>query len=216
MSDEALAANWKMNSFGDSFNADNGKAITITYAQENTHHESIQVTRTEGENSYPASDYLTGLLFRAQYKPGKVFTSGNIAADDASKSYTTGDDFWLFRYVGNEHEGSEVAEKYNLYFASEESLNEYIATLPAGGEYETAKYTKGICYYNIWIKHANIDGSDENFPMKYGIVRNNIYRISLEFNGIGQPTPEITEPYNITSRIFVVKWNFRPQDEIVM
>ena len=52
--------------------------------------------------------------------------------------------------------------------------------------------------------------------MKYGIVRNNIYRVALNFQGIGQPTPEIREPYAVTSRIYVIKWNFRPQPEIIM
>ena len=196
----------------------NDKAIIITYANENTHPEELQVTKYEDDGTTVAtrpSDYLTGLLFRAQYHPEKVYTSGAIGNEAPSEKYTDGDDFWLFRTVGANNT-NVVEEKYNIYFASENALNEYVATLPAGGRYETVHYPGGICYYNVWIKHANIDDSDENFPMKYGIVRNNIYRISLNFNGIGQPTPEITEPRNVTSRIYVIKWNFRPQDPIIM
>lgn len=184
------------------------KALIITYANENTHPEEIQVL----EN---ASDYLTGLLFRAQYHPSKVYTTGDIGDDAKSEDYVDGNDFWLFRTVGA-YNTNIVDEKYNLYFSSEDALNEYVATLPGEGKYETVYYPGGICYYNVWIKHANIEDSDENFPMKYGIVRNNIYRIKLSFNGIGQPKPEITEPRNVNTRIYVIKWNFRPQPEIIM
>ena len=194
------------------------KALLVTYSNENTVHEKFQVSEggeNGGANGWKASDYITGLLFRAQYHPEKVYTAEDGWNPDASRAYADGEDFWLFRTV----EG-ETKESKNLYFASEAALNAYVATLPAGGEYETQYYPGGICYYNIWVKHANIDrepnATEQNFPMKYGIVRNNIYRISLSFNGIGEPKPEIREPYNVTSRIFVVKWNFRPQPEIIM
>ena len=194
------------------------KALLVTYSNENTVHEKFQVSEggeNGGANGWKASDYITGLLFRAQYHPAKVYTTGRIGEDAPTEDYIDGKDFWLFRTV----EG-ETKESKNLYFASEAALNAYVATLPAGGEYETPYYPGGICYYNIWVKHANIDrepnATEQNFPMKYGIVRNNIYRISLSFNGIGEPKPELREPYNVTSRIFVVKWNFRPQPEIIM
>ena len=203
----SLESRYEMNSFGEPFDIKSdwttttgNRAITITYSNENTQ------SMTEHD-----SRYITGLLFRAQYNPGKVYDINQQPVD-----YTPGADLYLFRTVAD-----EVLEANNLYFATADARSAYIATLPAGGKYETADYPGGICYYNIWIKHANTytpaDGNyDEDIPMKYGIVRNNIYRISLSFNGIGQPTPEITEPYNITSRIYVIKWNFRPQPEIIM
>ena len=199
-------------------NTNANKALLVTYSNENTVHEKFQVSEgggNGGANGWKASDYITGLLFRAQYHPAKVYTTGRIGEDAPTEEYIDGKDFWLFRTVEGENKESK-----NLYVASEAALNAYVATLPAGGKYETQSYPGGICYYNIWVKHANIDrepnATEQNFPMKYGIVRNNIYRISLSFNGIGEPKPEITEPYNVTSRIFVVKWNFRPQPEIIM
>ena len=219
--------NFKINKFGNPVdiptdnwgNTTTNKAIVISYANENTVLERYQIsaqTETDGNTTViNPSDYLTGLLFRAQYHPDKLYTSGQIGEGAPSKEYEDGNDFWLFRTVGANNTNI-VEEKYNLYFASEEALKAYVANLPGGGKYETVYYPKGICYYNIWIKHANINNSDENFPMKYGIVRNNIYRIRLNFNGIGQPTPEITEPRNVNTRIYVIKWNFRPQPEIIM
>lgn len=208
--DDVLGQRYPMNSFGAAFNIESdwntpagARAITITYSNENTQ------SKTEHD-----SRYITGLLFRTQYNPGKVYTSGDITQEPVV--YTPGNDFYLFRTVAD-----NVLESQNLYFATQAALDAYVAALPAGGRYETAHYPGGICYYNIWIKHANVypDGNlayDEDIPMEYGIVRNNIYRISLNFNGIGQPTPEINEPHNITSRIYVIKWNFRQQPEIIM
>ena len=208
--DDVLGQRYPMSSFGAAFNIESdwntpagARAITITYSNENTQ------SKTEHD-----SRYITGLLLRTQYNPGKVYTSGDITQEPVV--YTTGNDFYLFRTVAD-----NVLESQNLYFATQAALDAYVATLPAGGRYETAHYPGGICYYNIWIKHANVypDGNlayDEDIPMEYGIVRNNIYRISLNFNGIGQPTPEINEPHNITSRIYVIKWNFRQQPEIIM
>ena len=198
--------------FGIADDADYNRAIILTYANENTHPEDLQLTPTDAAAGYHPSDYLTGLLFRTQYHPAILHTDGK--PDGATADYVDGQDFWLFRTVA-----SEVKEKSNLYFASREALEEYVATLPArvSDKYETLHYPGGICYYNIWIKHAN-NGADpeQNYPMKYGIVRNNIYRVALNFQGIGQPTPEIREPYAVTSRIYVIKWNFRPQPEIIM
>lgn len=179
------------------------RTILITYTNENTHHKKVQLTNEVTGNK--PSDYLTGLLLRVQYIPDVVYTDVN-----STEEYVEGDDFYLYRPVSE-----EMSEKLNLYFKTQEALNAYIATLPAGSNYETQKYEKGICYYNVWIKHANVQ-PEENIAMKYGIVRNNIYRLSFNFKGIGRPSPDISEPYNITTRVFVKKWNFRKQDTIIM
>ena len=185
------------------------RTIVITYANENTHDQKVHLTYKEGGHvSYP-SDYLSGLLLRVQYYPDKLYKDGKLTT---TVSCTPGKTFYMFRTVDR-----EVGEETNLYFYTKKALEDYVASQPAGSEYETARYPGGICYYSVWIKHANLEDTDENFPMKYGIVRNNIYRISLDFNGIGDPTPVLTPgPYGVRPRVFVRKWNFRPQPEIVM
>lgn len=184
----------------------NERAIVLTYANENTHHMNVQMAGKVNGKEYQPSDYLTGLLLRAQYRPGTLYADG---ACTKTTEYVDETDFWMYRPVSK-----DMAESSNRYFSTEKALEDYIAGLPEGTNYETQKYDKGICYYNIWIKHNT--KSDENYPMKYGIVRNTIYRISFRFNGIGHPKPDISEPFNVTSRIFVTKWNFRLQPEIIM
>ncbi|MDD7759244.1 MAG: fimbria major subunit, partial [Bacteroidales bacterium] len=76
----------------------------------------------------------------------------------------------------------------------------------------------GVCYYNMWIHHAPTVASDpqQTRPMDFAVVRNNIYRVCVSFTGPGDPKPDMREPNNIQSRVFVRAWNFRQQPTIIM
>ncbi len=52
-------------------------------------------------------------------------------------------------------------------------------------------YEKGQCFYSWWIRHSN-DGNDKvNGTMEYSIVRNNVYKLTLEsVYSIGGDVPE--------------------------
>ena len=97
-----------------------------------------------------------------------------------------------------------------LYFASETEAEHYAAAHPQDNAM-IKKFTGGICYYNLWLRHFNLDNADPqtDYPMEYAIVRNNIYRFSISFSGPGDPTPTLREPDTMMSRIFVRKWNRR-------
>lgn len=194
--------------------AETDRTIVLTYANENTCHSTIQEIPKDG--SHHPSDYLTGLFFRAQYHPAKVYTTGEVGETADSRVYYDGQDFWMYRRLAVEG----VNEAGNLYFATENALNSYVEAnakdLIEGVDYRTEKYTGGICYYNVWLKHANVDNVD-NIPMMYGIVRNNIYRLQLRFSNIGLPTPEILEPHRTIDYIIdVVPWIFGAKVHIPM
>lgn len=196
--------------------AENERTIVLTYANENTCHKTVQEIHEADGTKYLPSDYLTGLLFRAKYYPGKVYTTGATGDGALSAEYVEGNDFWLFRRLAVEG----VSEAGNLYFQTEEALNAYVAAntaaLEEGIDYRTAKYTGGVCYYNVWLKHANIN-TDDNIPMMYGIVRNNIYRLQVSFSNIGLPTPEIEEPHRLIDFVIdVVPWVFGGKVHIPM
>ncbi len=196
--------------------ADTDRAIVISYANENTCHSSVHEINSDGEFTYNPSDYLTGLLFRAQYIPEKVYTTAEVGDNAPSAEYHEGETFWMFRLMDTE----VVNEGGSLYFSNQTALIDYVAanaaTLVEGKHYTTAAYTNGVCYYNVWLKHANVDDV-HNIPMMYGIVRNNIYRLSVTFSNIGLPAPEIDEPHrDIDFKIDVVKWVFGGKDHIQM
>lgn len=154
------------------------------------------------------SDYTTGLVLRAVYVPLTVYSAYDSGSDllIEDDTYEAGDTFWQFSPTAK-----EMGEKYNLYFSNAEAAEAYRAAHPEKNG-KVREYAGGVCYYNLWLRHANIVADPHNpFEMEYAIVRNNIYRVGVSFTGPGTPTPEVREPDNIISRIFVRKWNFRLQ-----
>ncbi len=160
----------------------------IAYANENTMLPEAHDSR-----------FITGLALRAIYRPAKIYRDAELT--DSFQGLVEGSTFWLLRPTAQ-----TMGDDYCLYFASEAVALEYQKKHPeliATVEH----FPGGVCYYNLWIRHAGD---------LCAIVRNNIYRVALSFTGPGHPTPELTEPLNIESRIFVRRWNFRPQSEILM
>lgn len=163
--------------------------LTLAYANENT------VTDAQADDWR----FVTGLAFRAVYRPARIYTDAACSASVAPER--GGSTFWLVRPTRQ-----EMREEDCLYFTTESAARAYASAHPELLATVTG-YEGGVCYYNLWLRHAG------DLP---GIVRNNIYRVGLSFTGPGEPQPEITIPKYVESRIFVRKWNFRPQGEILM
>lgn len=157
----------------------------------------------------------TGIFLRAIYVPRVVYGSvdgdGLPVADD---TYAKGKDFW--RYLPF---STDVTEEQALYFSSLEAVNAYRTAHPEDIPIIT-HYYKGICYYVTYMRHDNTGHGDniaDIAPMEFGIVRNNIYRLRVGFNGPGYnvlPTEEKIEPEGIKPYIFVKKWNYIVHPEI--
>lgn len=197
---------------------DNGKSLSVDAdgnKVENGTWTSLILAYTN-ENTQTGSNFdtrfMTGLAFRAIYKPAVVYSDKDLTED---KSYEFGkDDIWRFSPTKG-----GVKESDCKYFSSEEAAKDYKKAHPELNGIIT-KYENGVCYYNLWIRHAGLDNPlpdpAENFEMEYAIVRNNIYRIKVTFSGPGNPDPGLREPHNVQSRVFVRKWNRRTHSEIIM
>ncbi|MCM1504117.1 MAG: Mfa1 family fimbria major subunit [Muribaculum sp.] len=177
------------------------RSMTIAYVNENTQPLSMH-----------KRDYMTGLLFRAVYLPHKVYSD---AEAKTQATYSPGQDFWHYRRTA-----VEMDEASNLYFSSSEAATAYSEAHPEDVSVIT-HYKGGVCYYHLWLRHANTDADinsadHECCPMEYVIVRNNIYRVGVSFTGPGNDRPNLTEPETANSSIFVRKWNFRRQPLILM
>ena len=174
--------------------------MTLAYTNENTQDKDHQST-----------DFITGLLLRAVYEPAKVYTDKDCTTEYTPMTdYATGHTFW--RYCPTR---TEMREADCLYFSNQAAAEGYRAAHPSDMA-EITEFTDGVCYYNVWLRHANID-SDPHlpFPMEYGIVRNNIYRVGLsKVTGPGTPTPDLKAPDHLYLRIFVREWNLRKQPTI--
>jgi len=186
----------------------------VTYVGE-TGYDRYVTLAYAGENTQPASlhrpEFITGLVFRAVYEPAVVYADAGTTVDLAD--YSKGRTF--YRYSPTRR---DMSEKDCLYFSNLQAAEDYGAAHPGDFAVVTC-FIGGICYYNLWLRHAGADGDGydvcDTYPMEYGIVRNNIYRVGISFSGPGNETPDLRNPYNIRARIFVDRWNFRRQPTIV-
>ena len=185
--------------FSRNVRTENGMTFfTVTYANENTQPMTLHDKK-----------YMTGLLLHAVYVPLQVYADG-AASVLSHEDFTQGRTFW--RYTPSQAVTSENA---SIYFDNEAAALAYKA---AQGQpmAQVTKFADGVCYYNVWIRHATVDQAiNRTFPMEYGIVRNNIYRIEVDYvTGPGTPEPDYNESGHASTRIYVRKWNRREQPTI--
>lgn len=179
-----------------------GRYYVMDYVRENT-------MSPEATNAYTA----TGVVLQAVYVPAKICRKNATTAEWETVDYKEGrTTFW--RYTPS---CVEMAESNSLYFLSEAEAEAYRTEHPEDVAPVPVKYTDGICYYNIWLRHAN-NGEDALIgPMEYGIVRNNIYQICIKsFSGPGTPQPDEHGPDGVKAVIYVRPWNVRTLPEVLI
>ena len=168
---------------------------TLGYVMENTMDKTGQIPQ-----------FATGLELKGTFVPDPSHVnklSGGVA--EADLSYSPGSDFWY--YVSTD-------ESTKIIFSNEADATTYEAAHSG----TVKKYTNGECYYYVWIRHAMYDSGHGTgtYPMEYGIVRNNIYRIGVrkvEFIGTEVPDPGATP---LTSTMTVREWRLLKHSEIVL
>ena len=75
-------------------------------------------------------------------------------------------------------------------------------------------YYKGQCYYVWWLRHSN-DGDDEtNGVMEYAVVRNNIYKVSV--NSIYSLGGDIPDNEGLDAQVYVNKWSMLDPETLPM
>lgn len=86
-------------------------------------------------------------------------------------------------------------------------------------------YTNGQCYYPYWIRHANNDLANEMGIMEFGIVRNNIYDLTVTgisgfgISGTDKPDPEQPvekDNFYLKVNLYVRNWVVRSNSGIIL
>ncbi|MCM1452137.1 MAG: Mfa1 family fimbria major subunit [Clostridium sp.] len=177
------------------------EAAILAYSNENTQHESVH-----------DANCLTGLVIRAQYAPDMVFGSADLKTKRPGERGMT-----IYRYAPRSISSTEADA---IYFDNREAAQAYCEANP-GDLADITEYKEGVCYYNMWIRHTVVSDGQRpagkiTFPMEYGIVRNHIYRVALNFRGIGYDDVTLERPWNVEPEVFVRPWNVRQQPEIIM
>ena len=149
----------------------------------------------EYQNEY---HYITSLNIKCVYIPAG-FTPGETFYTYDNKSYKTLE---------------SLVETINMIDGANTVTSETVLKHP-----DVTTYKDGLCYYRYQIKHSNDNNDLVNGIMEFGIVRNNIYRITInKFKGIGYNHPNI--PLDIMSdidfHIWVVPWHIIDNPEIIL
>lgn len=83
--------------------------------------------------------------------------------------------------------------------------NEDISTREALQLYGTRTYEDATCYYTWWVRHSNDNNDETKGIMEYAIVRNNIYKLTVNsIYSLGGEVPG--EDENIILDVYVNDW----------
>lgn len=169
----ATAAYWK------AFDA--SQKDFIDYIYENTMTKTAQL-----------QGYTTGLVLEAQFTP-KVWKNGGAGYMEGNTFYAYNNEYYAsLQEVQTACPGVKDfedidSEKYNA------AETERITLTKKYAQQGVTVYYQAKCYYHFWIRHANNNKPNDMGVMEFGIVRNNVYRMSVNtIAGPGLPTPPFT------------------------
>lgn len=116
----------------------------------------------------------------------------------------------------------------NCGYSSTTSGNNVAVTLDQGSgvvtrvalrPYGVSTYENATCYYTWWVKHSNDNDNSKVGPMEYGIVRNNIYKLTVKsVAGLGGDVPggKPESGDDIVIHVKVNDWMLLDEEEIIM
>lgn len=165
------------------------------------------------------SDYYRWCNFS---NPNVLDETFNIADFKASHAATASDPFGYIDYLNRQKEGTPG----NVIL----SFKGFIGTAEANGNpnnvilnpESVTFYQNGVSFYPYWIRHANNDNPNVMGIMEFGIVRNNIYDLTVQgINGYGYVTPVPSTPdenpdLRINVVLYVKDWTLRKNDNIYL
>ena len=82
--------------------------------------------------------------------------------------------------------------------------NEDISTREALQPYGTRTYEDATCYYTWWVRHSNDNNDDAKGMMEYAIVRNNIYKLTV--NSVYSLGGEVPDDESLIVDVYVNDW----------
>lgn len=143
---------------------------TLGYCMENT-------TRKEAQ----LNGYSTGIIFKATYAPKQVYTWNEQSKKFETTNYTKGDNFYRYGDVLYKTK-QEILDHFDGLTEDSELIEEYKGDSNKGA----------TCYYKYWIRHMNNNNNEDMGIMEFAIVRNNVYKLTVEsVSKLGDPTDEI-------------------------
>lgn len=83
--------------------------------------------------------------------------------------------------------------------------------------YGVRTYEDATCYYTWWVRHSNDNNDDAKGIMEYAIVRNNIYKLTVNsIYSLGGEIPEDDENEGVVLDVYVNDWLLLPTETLPM
>lgn len=92
--------------------------------------------------------------------------------------------------------------------------NEDISTREALKPYGTRTYEDATCYYTWWVRHSNDNNDDAKGIMEYAIVRNNIYKLTVE--SVYSLGGEVPDDESLIVDVYVNDWLLLDKETLPM
>lgn len=165
---------------------------------------------------------------KVDYSSFNATNIANLSKNDFMKSKVaiSDDPFGYLAYLKGKA-GDATDGSWTGNFATGDDFATYLTTddCKAAIKETIKEYTNGECYYPYWIRHANNDKANVMGIMEFGIVRNNIYDLTIEgISGFGLSSTDVPDPdtpdeeknYYLKVNLFVRDWVVRSNSGIIL
>lgn len=140
----------------------------------------------------------TGVMFKAKVKVDGQAQDGTF-----------------YRYNGAIYATAEAVKKAANISSNPSTVEEWANN-------KVDYYAEGVCYYPYWIKHQDNNDPASMGIMEFGVVRNNVYKLSVsKINEIGAPSdkidpenPDESEKVYLSVSVEIKPWTIRPNENI--
>lgn len=164
-------------------------------------------------------DGYTGTVYTYKDFDGEELDN-NFSLETFKSSISAGanDPYGYVKYLNGLSNETPVADilSFSEFLSSE---NNNLEKEPASVEF----HENGKTYYPFWIRHANNDDPRTTGIMEFGIVRNNIYDLTVNgVNNYGQVEapnpgdPDENTKVGISVVVYVKDWTLRTNDGIIL
>lgn len=232
---ERLAARIDFDIAGGTYHSENGGYYE--YAVEGSTTDKYRLKSIKVKNMLTSGSYLIKRVATAVDGTGLSYLGEETAESNVSTNYVldpwtnlktstipTDLSYQVSNLINVTNQTKTVGEEtfFTLAYAQENTLPNadnkatYATALEFTGEYISNGTSKGESKVTYYIRHCDPnDNADETSPMKYGIVRNNIYRVKV--SKVNKQDPAIPDEKALLDlNIKVKKWHVKTHSEIVM
>lgn len=187
---------------------------------------AVQKGQDASAKVYSYSDFTASTSGEGGTSTGITILS--IEKFKSSRLYKAQDPFGYLAYLsGIADQGSTTKAEEGTNFQAGNALNTYLSSEnnQEAVNKNVTFYQGGVCYYPFWIRHANNNSPTVMGIMEFGIVRNNIYDMTvtgisgLGLSGTDKPDPNENvekEVYYFNVKVNVKNWVVRKNDEIIL